>query len=149
MTLFNELKREQIEEALKEGALIEITNLGQRIKDIREVLGMTQAQMAKRLKIKQPALSRLEENIESTKLKTIIKVANVINCKFMGSLISTKPMKKILRERAEAVARKRLKRSFSHMAMEEQPPSTKVYKLQLKNLVAELMLNPGPQLWED
>lgn len=149
MTVFNELKLEQIEESLREGALIEITNLGQRIKDIREVLGMTQAQMAKKLKIKQPALSRLEDNIESTKLKTILKVASVINCKFMGALISAKPIKKTLREKAENVAKKRLNRSFSNMAMEEQAPSAKAYKLQLKNLIAELMLSPGPELWDD
>jgi len=149
MTIFNELKRRQVEESLKEGSSIEIGKLGQTIKDIREILGMTQTQMAKKLKMKQPALSRLEDNIERTSMKTVIKVANILNCIFKGSFVLKKPIKETIKERAEKVAEKMLKRTFSNMAMEEQAPSGITYNLQLKNLIAELMSNPGPELWED
>jgi len=150
MTNFDELKFKQIEKAVKKGDLIAIGSLGQRIKDIREALGMTQSQLAKRAKIKQPALSRLEENISKSSLSTVIKIINALGCTFMGAIITTEnDLRKIVEQQAEKVAGKILERISANMAMEEQAATKSAYNFQLKELIADFVANPGPELWED
>ncbi|MFA6548365.1 MAG: helix-turn-helix domain-containing protein [Candidatus Margulisiibacteriota bacterium] len=149
MAFFDELKRRQIEEALKKAEVLPLDKLGRRIKDIREILGMTQAQMAKRLGIKQPTLSKIEDNIESSKLKTVLDLCRAINCEFMGAIVLKGSIKKMIEERALGAAKKILKRTHANMALEKQAPSGVLYSLQLKKLVTDLISNPGPELWED
>ncbi|MFH1684540.1 MAG: helix-turn-helix transcriptional regulator [Candidatus Margulisiibacteriota bacterium] len=149
MFAFRELKFKQVTESIEKKDPIAIGKLGQRIKDIREILGMTQAQMAKRLNIKQPSLSEMEDNIENSKLSTVLKVIKALDCEFLGVIASKKPIKKRLHERAEKIAKRVLKRTYANMAMEEQAPDQKEYKHRLKNLIDEFVKNPGPELWED
>ncbi len=149
MTEFENIKLRQIDKALRDRELIPIDKLGQRIKDIRGVLGMSQAQMAKRLKIKQPTLSRIEENMGNSKLKTVLTVSRALDCEFMGVIVSKRPLRRMIRERAEKLAKKILERTASNMAMEKQAPDKGSYNYQLKKLVSEFMAKPGPELWED
>jgi predicted DNA-binding mobile mystery protein A len=143
------LKMRQLFRATEEGALIPMEKLGQRIKDLREALGMTQQQMARKLKIKQPVISRIEENAEASTLKTIAKIARVLECDFMGAVVASAPLGAVVRRQAEKAARRTLSRTYANMAMEKQAPGKSAYELQLKQLVEELVVDPGPELWEE
>ena len=149
MFAFKRLKLQQIAESIAKREPVPIEKLGQRIKDIREVLGMTQAQMAKRLKMKQPSLSEIEDKIENSKLSTVLKVIKAIDCEFMGVIASKRSIKKMLAERAEKVAKRIVDRTFANMAMEKQAPGKEAYQNELKRVTEELLTKPGPELWED
>ena len=91
---FDDLKSRQISESIKDKTLIPIDKLGERIRDIREALGMTQKQLAKRLKVSQPAVSKIEENIESSSLKTVLKIVRALECDLLAGVVSDKPLKR-------------------------------------------------------
>ena len=143
------LKETQLSKATQKGALIPVEKLGQRLKDYREALGMTQAQLAKRLKVRQPVISRIEEDAASSSLKTIIKIAGVLECDFFGALVSSHSVEEKVRRQAERVAKKVVARTYASMAMEKQAPSREAYADQLAQLIAELSAQPGPELWEE
>jgi predicted DNA-binding mobile mystery protein A len=145
----NRLKIDQLSRATQKGALVPIEKLGQRLKDYREALGMTQSQMAKKLKIRQPVISRIEEDAASSSLKTILRIAGVLECDFLGVIRSSQPLETKIRRQAEKVAKKIIFRTYANMAMEKQAPPEEAYAGQLKRLIDELAGKPGPELWEE
>ena len=143
------LKLGQISSSIENKALIPIDKLSERLKDIRDVLGMTQTQLAKRLKIRQSVISRIEKSAESCGLKTVEKIANALGCQLMFSIVSDVNLKEQIKKRAEVVAKNILSRTYSNMAMEEQNPGQKAYSEQLEEIINELSANPSSELWED
>lgn len=143
------LKTDQLSRATQEGVLIPIEKLGQRLRDYREALGMTQSQLAKRLKIGQSVISRIEEDAKSSSLKTIIKITKVLECDFLGSIVSDQSLQVKIRRQAEKVAKKMLARTNANMAMEKQAVAGDAYSGQLERLIEDLTANPGPELWEE
>lgn len=149
MSKLKTLKLKQLSEAVKEGRPVPIEKIGERLRDIRSALGMTQKQLAKKIKISQPLLSRIEESTGSCTLKTIARVASALECGFLGVLISKERMEAMIERQARKKAQALVKRTFANMAMEEQSPGNKAYEYQLKKLAEELAANPGPELWEE
>lgn len=143
------LKMKQLEEMIKKRMPVNIEALGQRLKDIREALGITQRQLALRLGVKQPVVARIENNMDSCTLGTVMRVARALECEFMGVIASSTSLEEIIRERAEEKAEKLLNRSFSNMAIEKQMPTADAYKYQFRRYVDNFTRHPGPELWED
>jgi predicted DNA-binding mobile mystery protein A len=77
------------------------------IKAIREGLGMSTAQLAKRLGIKQPSLVELEQSeAKSTiELATLRRVAEAVDCTLVYALVPNKPLESAIRDRARARSR--------------------------------------------
>lgn len=149
MSKLNDLKRKQLSEQLRIRAMIPIAKLGGRLRDIREGLGLTQKQLAKKLGTSQAQLSRIEEDPTATTLKSLIKLLSVLGCNFSGVITSEKSLMEIINRQAKKKAEQMLKRTFANMAMEKQAPEKKAYDFQLKKLIAELAANPNPELWEE
>ena len=149
MSKLKGLKLKQLSAAVKEGRSVPVEKIGQRMRDIRQALGMTQKQLAKRIKISQPLLSRIEDKIESCTLKTVARVARALECDFLGALVSKDTLEAMVRKQAGKKAKSMVKRIFAGMAMEQQAPENKAYEYQLKKLTDELAANPGPALWEE
>ena len=149
MSKLKGLKFKQLSVALKEGRPVPVENIGQRLRDIREALGMTQKQLAKKIKVSQPLLSRIEDNAGSCALKTVARVARALECDFLGALVSKDTLEARIKKQAEMKAKSMVKRAFASMAMEQQAPENKAYEYQLKKLTAELAADPGPELWEE
>jgi predicted DNA-binding mobile mystery protein A len=145
----HKLMADQLSRATQKGVLIPIDKLGQRLKGYREALGMTQAQLAKRLQVGQAVISRIEEDAASSSLKTIIKIAGVLECDFLGALVSSHSVEEKVRRQAEKVSKKVIARTYANMAMEKQAPSGQAYADQLERLIEELSAKPGPELWEE
>lgn len=149
MSKLKGLKSKQLSVAVKEGRPVPVEKIGRRLRDIRETLGMTQKQLAKKLRISQPLLSRIEDNAGSCTLKTVVRLARALECDFLGVLISKETLEAKIRKQAEMKARSIIKRTFASMAMEKQAPENKAYEYQLKKLTEELAASPGPELWEE
>jgi ribosome-binding protein aMBF1 (putative translation factor) len=76
-------KREKKTPGFKKGVMEEYNNLmiGARIKELRTSKGITQEELAKKLKTTKSAVSRLENHAESVRLSTLEKVAEVLGKK--------------------------------------------------------------------
>jgi len=143
------LKLKQLEESIKEKMPIPVEKLGQRLKDIREALGITQKQLAKRLKVKQPLIARIEKNVRSCSLETVSKIARALECEFMGAIASNISLEDMIRERAEIAAKKRLKRDLDDMVTRKAMPTADAYKYQFRKYVENFVSNPRSELWEE
>jgi predicted DNA-binding mobile mystery protein A len=78
------------------------------IKALRETLGMSTAQLAKRLEVKQPSLVALEQSEAkgTIELATLRRVAEALDCTLVYALVPNKPLETTLRDRARAFWRR-------------------------------------------
>ena len=96
------------------------------IKALREALGMSSQQLARRLAISQPSLAAMErsEAKGTAQLRSLRRVAAALDCQLVYALVPNKPLDTMLRERVRQVARQRLPAVAHTMLLEQQslPP---------------------------
>jgi len=121
------------------------------IKAIREALGMTTAQLARRIGVSQPrviAIEKAEINASIT-LHSLERAARAMDCRVVYALIPRKPLDDLVEERAHIVAEKRLQSTRHSMALEAQSVDTSDEVEQLKRLSEKLIRKAGSELWRD
>ena len=118
------------------------------IKAIREALGMSSAQLAHRLGIKQPSIVDIEQSeVKGTiQLATLRRVAEALDCSLVYALVPNKPLGTMVRDRARVVARRHLEPIEHSMLLENQKVSTKDFEARLDELVRDI--NPRT-LWDE
>ena len=109
------------------------------IKALREALGMSTAQLAKRLGIRQPSLVALEQSEAkgTIELATLRRVAEALDCTLIYALLPNKPLETTLRDRARAFARRRRAPVEHSMLLEDQKVTAKDAEARLDELVRE------------
>jgi predicted DNA-binding mobile mystery protein A len=92
------------------------------IRAIRVALGMSTAQLAHRLKIKQPSVVALEQSEDrgSIELATLRRVAEALDCTLVYALLPNQPLETTLLDRARAFRRKRREPIEHSMILEGQ-----------------------------
>jgi predicted DNA-binding mobile mystery protein A len=117
------------------------------IKAIREALGMSTAQLAKRLGIKQPSLVALEQSEAkgAIGLATLRRVAEALDCTLVYALVPNKPLENTVRDRARAFARRRRGPVEHSMLLEDQKVTAKNAEARLDEIVRET----NPRLFWD
>ena len=117
------------------------------IKALREALGMSTAQLAKRLGIRQPSLVALEQSEAkgSIELATLRRVAEALDCTLVYALVPNKPLETTLRDRARAFARRRRGPVEHSMLLEDQKVTAKDAEARLDEIVRET----NPRLFWD
>lgn len=121
------------------------------VRAIREALGMTTAQLARRLGIAQPSVVGLEkaEASKAITLETLERAARALDCTLVYALVPRKPLETVVHERAGDKARARL-RTISHsMTLEDQRVREDDEREQLERLVQKLLEGPGSALWDE
>lgn len=118
------------------------------IKAIREALGMSSAQLAKRLKIKQPTVAAMEQSeLKGTiQLATLRRIAEAMNCTLVYALVPKEPLETIVREQARKVVRRRLQSVEHSMLLEDQSVPAKDFDARIDALARDM--NPRT-LWDD
>ena len=121
------------------------------IKAIREALGMTTAQLARRIGVSQPRVVTIEkaEKNASITLDSLERAARAMDCRVVYALVPIKPLDDLVKERARIVAKKRLQSAQHSMALEAQSVEKSDEEEQLKNLGERLTKEAGAKLWED
>jgi predicted DNA-binding mobile mystery protein A len=114
---------------------------------IREALGMSTAQLARRLRIKQPSLVALEQSEAkgTIELATLRRVAAALDCTLVYALVPNKPLEKMVRDRARDFVMKRLEPVRHSMLLENQTVTTKNAKARLDEIIRET----NPRLFWD
>ena len=117
------------------------------IKAIREALGMTTAQLAKRLGVKQPSLVAIEQSEEkgTIELQTLRRVAEALDCTLVYALVPNRPLEETVRDRARAFLRRRREHVEHSMRLEDQGVQRKDSEPQVDEILRET--NPG-RFWE-
>ncbi len=120
------------------------------VKAIREALGMTTAQLGKRLGVVQSRIVAIEqaEARGTITLNSLEKAAQALGCRLVYALAPRKPLDELVTERAERLAKQRLKSTSHSMALEAQSVDTADEKEQLKRAVRRLLEKAGSDLWE-
>ena len=92
------------------------------IKAVRQAIGMSSSQLARRLGVKQPTITEMEQSeMRGTiQLATLRRAAEALDCTLVYVLIPNKPLKTIVRDRAQKLARRRLEAVDHTMLLEDQ-----------------------------
>lgn len=121
------------------------------IRAIREALGMTNIQLAARMRRKAPQTIEDMQDYEVTetiKLKTLREVAKALNCRLVYAFVPIKPLEELRRERARELARTLLARSSHSMRMEQQGVSDVEEQRELERQIQKLLSGNPKKLWD-
>jgi predicted DNA-binding mobile mystery protein A len=118
------------------------------IRAIREALGMSSAQLAKRLGVSQPSVVALEQSEAkgTIELATLRRAAEALDCTLVYALLPNQPLEGMVRDRARALARQRLAPVEHSMRLEDQAVGATDSEAQLDEFVR--MTKPS-RLWVD
>ena len=121
------------------------------IKAVREALGMTTAQLAKRLGVSQPRAVGIEkaEARGAITLDSLERAARALDCRLVYALVPNKPLDELVEERARLLAKKRLASIIHSMSLEAQSVDISDEQEQFKRLVRQMVEQSGSVLWED
>lgn len=151
-TRFSDLKLRQLDTALTRWRS---ANLPPRpasgwIKAIREALGMSAAELARRLDVSVPTATRMEisEAEDRISLSTLRRAAELLGCELQYALVPKQSLADTLDNRALALARQQLA-SVSHtMALEAQATSREAVEVQTRALADDLLKGSRRALWK-
>jgi predicted DNA-binding mobile mystery protein A len=121
------------------------------IRAIRDALGMTTAQYAKRLGVSQPRVVAIEkaETNKAITLKSLERAAEALNCRVVYFFVPETSLEETVRSQAEFVAARQLSALNQTMRLEDQSVHDKeARKIMRENLVRELVKHPS-RLWDD
>ena len=109
------------------------------IKAIREALGMSTAQLAKRLGVRQPSIVDLERSEEkgSIELATLRRVAEALDCNLVYALVPKRPLEVTIRARARSLLLRRRGPIEHTMLLEDQGVPGAVTERQIDDLIRE------------
>lgn len=118
---------------------------------VRKALGMSGAQLARRLGVSRASVSQTEkkELSGSVTLKHMQSMAEALGCKFVYAIVPLDDAESILRAQAERRARDLVRRASAHMALEKQALSKGQNEEEIARLRDELIRDMPPDFWED
>ena len=121
------------------------------IKAIREAVGMTTAQLAKRIGVSQPRAVAIEkaEAKGSITLDSLERAAHALNCRLVYAMVPRSPLEELVSARAQRLALKRLESVRHSMSLEAQNVAETDEQEQLKRMVARLVDKAGSELWDE
>ena len=120
---------------------------GDWIRLLRNYLRMTQTELAKRANITQPNLVAIESGKVDPRVSTLQRIYKGLSCNLSIEPRPRKTLEEILRDRARAVALKRLKKTMGTMALEDQAPEKEIFKKLLEKRTDEILRDPRERLW--
>lgn len=121
------------------------------IASIRQALGMSKTQLAKRVGVTRPSLDELESNEvrETITLASLHKVADALGCGLQYVLVPRKSLEKQIAEQALKKASSRLGRVNQSQALEASALEANSLSKAITDLAKELEVTRPSGLWND
>ncbi len=118
---------------------------------IRQLLSMSQVQLAKRLQVSPAAIHHFEkgERAGTITLHTLQKAAEALNCNLVYALVPKQPIPQLLQERALKKAQKMLAPVAHTMALEDQGLDPQSQQDAIRKIADELIRTAPKTLWEE
>lgn len=119
------------------------------IRAIRDALGLTTTQLAKRLDVAQPRVFSIEKDevLGNLKFKTLENVAQALDCQLVYALVPNKKLETMAYEQAEKKAKKMLSKVEHNMKLENQ--GSKITDKEFEALVEEFLKGSQARLWDE
>lgn len=121
------------------------------IRTVRKALMMTGTQLASRMNSTRARISHLE-NVEhdgAITLKTMHKIADAMQCRFVYAIVPNESIDDIIVERAKRKAMALIQKTNEHMALEDQSLSEDQLAYEVERLTEELIKANNKKLWDD
>lgn len=115
------------------------------IKTVREAIGMTVSQLAARLGVTQPRITKMESNEDNLKLSTMKKAAEAMNCEFVYYFKPRTTFQNLVDEQAQKKAAEVLKTVNVNMALENQEFAEDEA---VKDFASDLINTKIKQIWD-
>lgn len=115
------------------------------IKTVREAIGMTVSQLATRLGVTQPRITKMESNEDNLKLSTMKKAAEAMNCEFVYYFKPKTTFQNLVDEQAQKKAAEVLKTVNVNMALENQEIAEDEA---VKDFATDLINTKIKQIWD-
>lgn len=117
----------------------------------RKALGMSAAQLARRLGVTRAQVSKTEkgELVGSVTIRTLQTMAERMGYRLVYAIVPEQKIETILATRAEQKARRIVEETHKHMALEEQALSDKQIDFEIERLRQELLRNMPSDFWDD
>ena len=153
MKLLN-LMRQKLEEQIPHWQevpekLRPVDSIPAQIAQIRTLLGMTQAQLARRAGVTQSAIANIENHPEADlQLSTIKKLAKALGCHLLSAIVPKEKISKELEERSKVVAQQLIQISSGNAALEMQLPDAPSVTAAVENMQRDLLEHHRKWLWE-
>lgn len=111
------------------------------IRAIRDALGMTTTQLAKRMHISQPTLYEYEkrESEGTITLNSLEKAAQAMGCRLIYAIVPQESLEEIIRKQAEKIAREMFSKVEHSMSLEKQEVSAEERKVQFDKFVDKVV----------
>lgn len=121
------------------------------IRTVRKSLGMSGAQLARRMGVTRAAISNTEKaELEGrVTIKAMREVAGAMNCRFVYTIVPEESIETLIRKRARAKAMAKVKKVNQHMALEAQTLINSSIEFEVERLTDELVKNLPAELWND
>ena len=120
------------------------------IRAIQEALGVTNVQLARRLKLKPQTIEDMQQyEVSGTiKLQTLRKLAEALGCRVVYAVVPPKPLDEMRRDRAYAIASRQLRPVSHSMKLEAQGVGAHEQERQRKLLAETLLRGSSRKLWK-
>ena len=115
------------------------------IKTVREAIGMTVSQLAARLGVTQPRITKMESNEDNLKLSTMKKAAEAMNCEFVYYFKPRTTFQNLVDEQAQKKAAEVLKTVNVNMSLENQEIAEDEA---VKDFASDLINTKIKQIWD-
>jgi predicted DNA-binding mobile mystery protein A len=121
------------------------------IRAIREAVGMTTGQLAKRLGVHQPRVIELErgEATGNITVKSLERAAEALGCRFVYAFVPDEPLADSIRKRASVIADRQLASVEQTMRLEAQGVSDKARRNETHQRIVEQILRRPARLWDE
>lgn len=121
------------------------------LRAVRDALGMTTAQLARRIGVSQPRIVELEqaELSGSVTLNSLRRAADALGCRVVYALVPDRPLADVVRDRAHLVAEKQLAAVRHTMRLEGQAVEDKRADEELRRQLVEQLLRKPARIWDE
>lgn len=124
-------------------------SIGSFIKSIRSLMGMSQRTLARRAKVPQSTVSRVEQDPKNVNLSTLQKILSAISCDLVVAPLLQDSIDAIRRKQAKKIAENHIRYLKGTMHLEDQQPDTRFIEELLKQEEERLLQGPNAKLWEE
>jgi predicted DNA-binding mobile mystery protein A len=121
------------------------------LRTTRKSLGMSGAQLARRMGITRAAISNTEKSeLEGrVTIKAMRDAAEAMDCRFVYAIVPEKDIETLIRKRAREKAKAKVRKINQHMALEAQTLSGDKIEFEIERLTDELVKDIPAELWND